>query len=1131
MCSNVWPARPERCTLARGTRRRRALAAVETITILLTDLVGSTRLESRVGPTIAEQLRQEHFGTLREAIEASNGSEVKNTGDGLMVAFPSAAGAVECAVSMQQRMERRNRTADEPLSIRVGISTGDATHEGDDYFGMPSIESARLCNAADGGQILVPELIRMMVGGRDGIVCRPVGALELKGLSEPVPASEVAWEPLEAEPEPSALPLPSALRGVPATGYVGRDGERERIAAWMAAALGGHRQAVLIAGEPGIGKTRLASYAALEAHAAGAVVLWGHCAEDLGAPYSAWIEVLTQYTDLAPDAVLRAHADRHGGELSRLVPSLTQRVPGLPAPRETDPETERYLLFKAVAGLLETASEQAPLAIVLDDLHWADKQTLSLLRQLMEEGAEARLLLIGTFRESDLRRSRPLADVLADLRRSEGVQRLALTGLEQSDVVAILEAAAGHEMDATGVKLAHEIASETDGNPFFVAEILRHLTESGTLSQRADGRWRLARSVRDLGLPQSVREVVGRRVEQLGPEVERILTVAAVVGREFDLDLLLAVVEAGEDALLDAMDAAAEASIVTESAERAGRFVFSHALVNHTLYDGLGATRRARLHRRIAEALEEACGEDPGPRLSELAHHWAAATAPVVPGKALTYARRAAERALAELAPDEAMRWFSRALELSEHNEGALGSEHCGLLIGLGEAQRQAGDADFRQTLLRAADLARELGDADRLVRAAIANSRGFQSTTGFEDEERVANLEAALDLLDPDELPRRAALLALLAQEQMWSGDLPRRRSLSDEAVELARRCGDPRTLAFVLWRRYTTISVPESLAERLANMSEMQALAERLGDTELRFWAAYHATCGAQEAGDLAGIERNLEVAERIAREVGQPVMIWLAMCSRHVRAMLAGRLEEAEAVADEAAQLGSDTGQSDALTFYLTQLHTIRMEDGRIEELLELSAQMMEDNPGIPGLRAVMANTYAGTDRFDEARETIAPVAASGFADVPRDMLWLSSLGSYADVCRLLGDRDAAAALYELLEPWADQVASVMIAVFPCVLHPLGQLASMLGHDDAADAHFAAAAEVHERLRAPIFLARTRLEWGRALLARDAPGDGARARALLEEAAASARRLGAVVTERRAGDLLAATQVAPG
>ena len=661
------------------------MASVELASILITDLVGSTGLESRVGPAQADTLRREHFGVLREAIAAYDGREVKNLGDGLMVSFASSSGAVQCAVRMQQLMDRRNRTTDERLHLRIGIGAGEATVEAGDYFGMPTIEAARLCDKAPSDGILASPMARMAAGRRDGLSFTSVGVLELKGIPEPVEAFAVDWEPLGVEEVVGGSPLPAALRAAPPIAYVGRVGERERLSECSRQARGGRRHVVFLSGEPGIGKTRLAAHTALEAHSAGCTVCWGAASQDLGAPYGVWIQALAHYVEHAPDEVLRAHVEQHGGELARLVRrSLTRRVADVPAPQQADAETERYLLFEAVAALLDAGSSQCPLVMVLDDLHWADGQSLSLLRHVAVAVPRSALLVLGTYRESDLDRDHPLADLLADLHRVDGVERFELEGLEVNEIGAMMARAAGHELDPAGLELAHEIARETDGNPFFVAEMLRHLTESGAIVQGSDGRWELQSSVGDLGLPQSVREVICRRVERLGERVEQILTLAAVVGRTFDVELLAHLVEGDEDELLDTLEKATHASLLAESPQRVGRFSFAHALINHALYDALGVTRRVRLHGRVAAALEELCSEEAGERLvaalledsagsaagsaAMLAHHWREAGDT---DRAMDYQLMAAETAARRRADAEAVALYNEALDSIPEGDAA----------------------------------------------------------------------------------------------------------------------------------------------------------------------------------------------------------------------------------------------------------------------------------------------------------------------------------------------------------------------------------------------------------------------------------------------------------------------------
>ena len=1096
-------------------------SAPEMVVVLMTDLVGSTAMADRVGPEAAEQLRTEHFGLLRGALERTSGREVKSLGDGLMAVFSGAAQSLACAVAMQQAVEEHNRRAQEKLGVRIGVSVGDATTEDGDYFGEPVVESARLCAHAEGGKIIVNALVRQLAGSRDGHSFKSLGGLNLKGISAPVQAYELEWQPAPV----TGMALPERLRGLPATAYVGRAAERERLTELWGEACEGSLRLALIGGEAGVGKTRLSTHLALQVHGEGATVLYGRSDEDLGVPYQPWVQALGHLVKEAPQPVLDAHVERFGGDLGRLVPALRDRLPDLPSPRESDPETERYLLYAAVAGLLLGAGEAQPLLLVLDDLHWADSPTLSLLRQVVTTGSSLEVMVLGTYRDSDLSREHPLTALLADLHRENGVERLKLSGLQPEDVLALMEAAAGHELDEQGRALAGEITRETAGNPFFAGEVLRHLTESGAIVQRDGGRWRLTGSLTELGLPQSVREVIGRRVERLGPDARSALSAAAVIGREFDLDLLLAVLELPEARLLDLLDEAVAASLLRESSERDERFSFTHGLVEHTLYEDLGRARRARLHKRVAEALEELCGNDPGDRLGELAGHWAAAVVSADRAKAIHYARLAAERALRQLAPQEAERWYRQALELHEQAASGDRSERCELLIGLGEAQRQVGNPEFRRTLLDAAALAQELGDADRLSRAVLANSRGYFSQAGAVDAERVAALEAAAELLT-DRDARRAQVLALLADELHQSGDPDRCVLLASEAIDIARACEDPETLALALAHASMAISFPDRLAECERMIDELLKLAETLDDPSMSLRAAAAGLVVGLLHGDRARVESSLATARTLAASVPEPVFAFQRLMAESCWALAQGELEKAEQWAIQMFESGKASGQPDAAAVFAAELFNARYGQGRTGELVEQLARRATRPHSVSISRAFAALALIESGREDEAREL---AIAEDFQGVRWDWIWFLTIFLWADVCSRLGLEARADELYALLAPFAGALAVSGTLVAGSIAWALGALATILGHYEHAESHFAAAAEIEERFGAPLFLARTHVGWARALIARGQAGDLERARQMLEQAEEVAGRLGGGLVTREAAEcrtVLAAT-----
>jgi class 3 adenylate cyclase len=1060
--------------------------SVELATILLTDLVGSTRLATSIGPVRADQLREEHFGLLRDAIASSGGKEVKNTGDGLMMAFPSASEAVKCAVAMQQLFERRYRDAEQALHVRIGLAAGESTVKDGDYFGMPSIEAARLCAQAPSDGILISELAKRLAGRCEGIDFSSVGELELKGFEEPVEAFAVSWARLAEESGASSRwPLPALLRSVPVASYVGRAEERAALQEALNLARSGQRQVVLLSGEPGIGKTRLASYAAHQAHSEGAAVLWGACTEELAVPYEPWIQICTHVVEHAPDELLRRHVERDKGELARLARNLERRVGELPPPQSSDPETERYLLFNAVAGLLGEAAEEVPLCVVLDDLHWADAQSLALLQHLLRTHEQGSLQLIATFRDSELGKDHPLTGVLADLRRAQGIQRIALHGLGSDEVAEIMTAAAGHELPADAVELSGQIAAETDGNPFFVGEILRGLSESGALVFDEDSqRWSIDSSAA-IALPESVREVIERRVERLGEETLEILRLSAVVGREFGLELLSTIAEMNETDLLDRLEAAVAASVLTESSDQVGRFRFAHALINQTLYDGLGATRRARMHQRVARALEQLYEADPAEHFGELALHWRLAAVSVDKAKAADYALKAGQHALENLAPAEAAKYFADAVEQAA---GADSRERCEALIGLGEAQLQTSIPAFRETLLEAARVASELGDGELAARAALANSRGFTSVVGERDDARLAAIARAIELDEPPDAARRAQLLALEAMELSFDPDLARRTVLAEEALALARSSADPNALAAVLRGARVGIWAPETLELRLSLVEEFADSAATLGDPALSVWAQNDAISSFVEHGDLPRARDAAERGRALADELGEPTLQWFECFNRAGLDLLHGDLAAGERLVEQAFRLGQEARQPDAVLIYGGQIAFIRVYQDRGEEIIEMLRQSASAFAGVPAFRAGLASVLCWLDLHDEARPILEQAASDRFEHLGSTSVTLTSLALYADAAFEASDDRAATILYERLEPFAGQIVWPGTAGYGHVRMYLGLLAAVLGEHRRADEHLQFAREFHEANGMPIWVARGELGWAETLAARD-------------------------------------------
>ncbi len=1093
---------------------------IELATILLTDLVGSTRLATTVGPVRADELRDEHFALLREAIESFGGREAKNTGDGLMIAFSSASAAVRCAILMQQTFERRYRRAEQQLHIRIGLGAGESTVQNGDYFGMPSIEAARLCDKAATDGILVSGTVKLLAGRSEEVSYEPVGKLELKGFSEGIEAFEVPWKPLSDEAGGlGRWQLPAVLRTVPTVSYVGREAERAVIEKGRSAVRGGDRRAALISGEPGIGKSRLAAYAALGAHGEGFAVCWGACTEELAVPYEPWIQVCSQLVENAPGELIESYVERHGGEISRLARDLSRRVADAPPPQSSDPETERFLLFSAVAALIQEVGEAVPVCIVLDDLHWADGQSVALLKHVVRSVDRGAVQVIATYRDSDLGKDHPLTAVLADLRRIEGVERIGLLGLGVDEVAQLMAAAGGTALNEEGLVLAGEIATETDGNPFFVGEVLRSLLESGTLVfNQETGRWTIDRSS-PVGLPESVREVIERRVERLGEDARQVLTMASVIGRQFELALLAELVDISESRLLDHLEAAVSASLLSESNNRVGEFRFAHALINQTLYEGLGITRRARMHHHVAQALEVMCGDDPGERLAELALHWRLAMAAVDKGRAADYALRAGERALESLAPAEAVKLFGDALEMIEQRENA---DRCRALIGLGEAQLLTGDPAYRETLLEASAIASGLADPELAATAALANSRGITSVIGEVDNERLVAIERATELDDGSNPGRLGRLLALHASELTYDPDYGRRRELANRAIELGRQADDPRTQAIVLRDVCQALWSPDTVAQRAELVDELKRCAEQAQDPALRWWAYQNEHVVAGELGQISRAEDAMRRQGQLAEQLAQPMLSWLGTVGAAGMMMMKGDLVAGEQLAEQAFQLGQETVQSDAMFAYGAHVSYARMFQARAAEIMPVLEQSVANFPAITAWSAGLASAYALTGRLDEAAALVRDAFDRDFENLRWDAARTTSLALYAEAAVQAGCREIAPALYALLEPWSEQVVWSDLAGYGHVRLWLGLLASASGWDDRADEHLAFALRFHEENGLVLWVAVTQVSWAEALTAR---GDAAAAAEHAMRALELAREHGYPALEARAGPLVGA------
>ncbi len=730
--------------------------------------------------------------------------------------------------------------------------------------------------------------------------------------------------------------------------------------------------------------------------------------------------------------------------------------------------------------------------------------------------------MLGTFRDIELSPSHPLSDLLGGLQREPNINRIELKGFDDTGVLAFMEAAAGQRLEEAATDLAHVLCLETEGNPFFVGEVLRSLMETGAIYQDNRGRWTAAGEMSEMVLPNSVREVISARVGRLGQQAGQVLSMAAVIGRDFDFDLLDAVTDLPQEEVLDVLDSATGAALIREVPDVVGRYSFSHALTQHTLYQELSKIRRTRAHRRVAEAIEETVGRASETRVSELAHHWLGASQPANATKAIGYARQAGEAALASLAPDDAVRYFSRALHLSEQVQEADPLVGCDLRLALGEAQRQAGLPGSRETFLDAAHRAQELDATDRLVAAALGNSRGFFSSIGVIDADKVAVLESALDALSNDDGRERALLLATLCSELALGTTLERRQELADDARAMARRLGDPDTIIRTLNLVCDPLQVPSTLTERMVDAKEALEWSELLGDPDLLFWTGAYSRLSAVQAGDFKMARRCLATMHGVLTGLRQPTMMWVTLFNDAADALLSGDADRAEQLAAAALEIGMESGQPDAFRFYGAEMIGVRRQQGRYGELLPMIEQVAAENPGLPVFRATLAEAHVEAGNVETAHQMLE-AAATELTSLPYDVVWIFAVASYADVATELQAEGPARLLLDLLAPFDDQVLFIGATAGSPVAYYCGSLESVLGRYDEAENHFAKAAEISARGQLEFAAAVTHLQWGRMLSTRGGPGDLERARGLLGLAHEAAVSRGYSSVARRASTAL--------
>ncbi len=919
---------------------------------------------------------------------------------------------------------------------------------------------------------------------------------------------------LAQDPSLDASPVERLEEPVqPATSaeLVGRETEMEELLSRFEASVSGRGGLVLVGGEPGVGKSRLAEALAGQAGARGARVLVGRCWEAGGAPaYWPWVQVLRSYLRDLDGVLLRSQVGRDGARLATIVPELRERLPDLPPAPASESESDRFQVFDAVASFLRRAAAARPLTVFLDDLHAADAPSLLLLRFMVAELAAAPILIVGCYRDTEVGPGHPLAEALPELTREGVVTRISLGGLSRPGTARLLELTMGRPAAGELIDRLHE---ETAGNPLFAGEVARLLAGQDA-DQRGGGEAALP-------IPQGVKEAIGLRLEGQSSEARDVLVLASVLGREFDLEAVERVSELQQDELYAAVEEAATARLVGEVPGGRGRMRFAHVLMRDSIYEAIPATRRPRLHRDIAEALEGLYARSPEAHLAELAHHYLAA-GNAEAGKAIHYSSLAGDRAASQLGFEEAARHYANALDLIDA-VAPDDERSCDLLLALGEALSRAGDAtQAKEVLTRAAALADAGGWPDRLARAALAYCGRFSWARSGSDAAMVPLIERALDAVGEGDSPARVRLLARLAPAIRDEPRRDRRLMLAQEALDMARRIGDPVTLAYALNGYVPAVEGPGNVGLGEA-AEELISLAQRIGDKELEYEGHDHRLHGAWALADPAAVEIELDALERLAEELGQPAHRWHAGSTRMVAALMKGLFAEAEELISGSKDLGRRAQSWNSVVSERVGLFVLRREQGRLAEMEDIVRRSVREFPTLLRFPCALAHLYAELGRPREARAVLDELLARDLAREHLDAEWLFSVSLLSNAGASAEDADVATAVYELLVPYEALYAEAPLeGTFGAVGRGLGVLATSLGRHDDAERHLRTAIETERRMGALPWLAHAQHDLASLLIARAGTGDEEQARVLLAAARSTYRELGMDVWAARAAAL---------
>ena len=899
--------------------------------------------------------------------------------------------------------------------------------------------------------------------------------------------------------------LDSAVSG----NFVGRQKELGFLREAWSRAAAGHRVLALVGGEPGIGKTALAGELAQLVQADKGLVLYGRWDEHVLAPYQAFREALADYARACPEGVLRQDLSDLAGEIARVCPEPAQRIGASAAEPLAAAEAERFRVFESLDTWIARMGARHPVLLVLDDLQWADLPAVLLLSHLMQARRSTPLLAVAMYRDIEPERGE-LSAVLHSLARDVDCRRLMLKGLDREAVTALLEAAVGRVFGERESLVAGELERDTAGNPFFLLEMARHLSDLGAFDREG-----IQLGETPAEIPESVRDMVRWRLQRVSDGCAEVLEIASVIGERFDAALVASAASREDAATVDLLDEAARAGLIAEIDDEPDCWRFSHPLSRRVTAARLSRGRRARLHQRIGETLESRFGVSP----AELAHHFGAAASIGSAGEAVRYERLAGERALGEVAAEVAVRHLRKALQLLDRFGPRDQALRCELLLDLAGAHDRAGEYASRdERFAEAADAARQLGNGELFLRAALGYG-GILPATVSPDQRAEALLEEALERLGETDSAAKATVLARLAHWLHNARPHQARLELSDRSLAMARGTGDRRTLATALMHRGWALDGPDDVGDALAVASEILSIGAELRDPELRLEGLRIRVTAQFEEGEHAAATATALAMKELAEEVRHPEFMRLAAMWDVTLANLEGRFSDAKELADELGRSLARIGHSQAQIIPAAQAFPWWLLRGQSSAYAPMLEALSAYEPANIAWPAITAWCLAETGALDRAADLLHRTGPATAAGADKNYQWWAVIVGFSGAVDLVGDREWAEILYDLAAPYSGHNATLGVATFlGAADHWLGVLAGVAGRFTEAAQHLEAALRRHQDMGSRPMTALTQQAYGRVLSMRGEAADTERAARLTAAAMRTADELGLAAIRNR-------------